>query len=208
VCIDFFGVDCVPCIALGPVFNQTFTNYGCNQSDVIILAINMLNNDAAVAAFEQQYGGLYPAVSGIEGGGEAVYYDWQIQFWPQLLLIHPNLTLVAKIDPINLAGIDSVFNAHDIQPDTCNSSGIAQHHLNPDCISVFPNPSDGRVLIDFKDIPAKELKYKVYNSIGNLVKAGSIGNKNFIDISACGSGIFIIQFWHDETIVTKKILIE
>jgi thiol-disulfide isomerase/thioredoxin len=206
--LDFFGLSCAPCIALVPVINQAFTKYGCNQNEVIIIALNMLNNDEAVSAFKQQYGGLYPAVSGIEGGGEAVYYDWQIQFWPQFVVIHPNKTLIANIDPINLDVIDSVFNAYGIQPDTCNASGISPHFLNPNEIRVFPNPSEGRVFIDFNTIPAKEIKYKVYNSLGNVVKTGITDKDSFVDISTYGSGIFVIQFVYDEMIVNKKILIK
>jgi len=204
VCIDFFGISCEQCINLVPIFNAVYHNYGCNKNNFIILAINLANTNAEVAHFEEQYSGVYPVVSGIEGGGGNVYTSWQISYYPQFLLIAPNKTLVAKIDPINEVIIDSVFNNFGIQTDTCFDDYIFDYQIETK-IKLYPNPVKNKLFI--KAETQRHYKYIIYNILGNIIISGNIDNTNFIDVSSLKNGIFFIELKRKNTSL-KKVFIK
>ena len=72
VIVDFFFTTCGPCISSVPTLNQAYTDYGCNTGEVIFLSVDDWGSDAQVLQYENDYGGLLPAVSGNDGGGGAV----------------------------------------------------------------------------------------------------------------------------------------
>ncbi len=208
VCIDFFGTTCDQCIALVPILNQTYHLYGCNQSDLVVLAIDLLHYNGDVEIFEQEYGGTYPAVSGKDGGGEDVYYSWQIQYWPQIVLIHPNKTLISNINPLNIEAIESVLTNNHIMPDSCDASSIFNKILNQKNISLFPNPVQDILYIDLRITPKLKLKYALYNSLGKMISSKILNDNSFIDVSNLNKGIYIIEISNTETTYHQKIIIQ
>ena len=96
VIVDFFFTTCGPCISSVPTMNTAFTNYGCNSGEVIFIAIDDGDSDAEVLQYENDYGGLLPSVSGIEGGGNAVNSAYGISAYPTVILIAPDQTILEQ----------------------------------------------------------------------------------------------------------------
>ena len=96
VIVDFFFTTCGPCISSVPTMNTAFTNYGCNSGEVIFIAIDDGDSDAEVLQYENDYGGLLPSVSGIDGGGNAVNSAYGISAYPTVILIAPDRTILEQ----------------------------------------------------------------------------------------------------------------
>ena len=96
VIIDFFFTTCGPCIASVPTLNQSFIDYGCNTGEVFYISIDDGDTDAEVLQYENNYGGLLPSVSGIEGGGNAVNSAYGISAYPTVILIAPDHTILEQ----------------------------------------------------------------------------------------------------------------
>ena len=96
VIVDFFFTTCGSCISSVPTMNTAFTNYGCNSGEVIFIAIDDGDSDAEVLQYENDYGGLLPSVSGIDGGGNAVNSAYGISAYPTVILIAPDRTILEQ----------------------------------------------------------------------------------------------------------------
>lgn len=207
VCIDFFGTTCDQCRDLVPILSETYQSFGCNNSDVVVLAIDLLHYDGQVQDFEEEYGGVYPAVSGKNGGGEQVYNDWQIIYWPQLVLINPNKVLISNMSPINQIIIDSVLMNNNISKDSCHVNGIENQTLSKENISIFPNPVSDIVHIDFDLIPSSKMNYRLYNTTGKVVLSGFCEAPFSLDLSQFINGLYLIEISDNRSSYYQKILI-
>ena len=94
VVLDFFFTTCPPCIQSVPILNYSYIEYGCNNADVIFLGINYFNTDIEVINYENNYGSLMPAISGVEGGGEAIVTNYGVHAFPTIIIIDPNRNII------------------------------------------------------------------------------------------------------------------
>ena len=114
VIIDFFFTTCPPCVESVPILNQAYTDYGCNMGEIIFLSIDAGDTDAQVLQYENDYGGLLPSVSGVNGGGNSVNSTYGISTYPTIVLIAPNRTILEQ----------------DIYPVTTISSALPNNGLS------------------------------------------------------------------------------
>ena len=96
VVIDFFTTGCQSCQIFAPILSSSYEYFGCNFGNVIYLGINYGADNAAVAEFEQLWGVLFPSVSGLNGGGNAVVNAFGVYSYPTIILIAPDRTIVNK----------------------------------------------------------------------------------------------------------------
>ena len=125
VILDFFFTTCPPCIASVPVLNQSFLDYGCNTGEVFYISIDDGDTDAQVLQYENDYGGLLPSVSGIDGGGNAVNSAYGIGAYPTLVLIAPDYTIVEQ-DIYPVSNITSTLPNTGLNTASCNSVSIEE----------------------------------------------------------------------------------
>ncbi|MBI9066570.1 MAG: T9SS type A sorting domain-containing protein [Salinivirgaceae bacterium] len=203
VCIDFFGLSCYQCLTLVPTFNNVYTDYGCNKSDLVFLAINYFNYNDEVLDFEEEFGGIYPAISGM-GGGQLVYEEWQIGYWPQLMLISPDKTLISNIAPINRENIDSVFSSYGIEKESCPTSAILNKSVLNNSFYIYPNPASDIINIDTYTNSIGNIHYKIYNLSGLVMLGGNLSNNGAINISNLNDGFYIIELCQDEILMRKR----
>jgi hypothetical protein len=74
-------------------------------------------------------------------------------------------------------------------------------------ITIYPNPGDGIMVIDFDKLTTKTLYYRVINTFGEIVVSGQINNdatKSYIDIHHLSDGIYFI-YLNDFYTVIKYI---
>ena len=128
VILDFFFTTCGPCIASVPTLNQSFTDYGCNLGEVFYISIDAGDTDAEVLQYEYDYGGLLPAVSGIDGGGDAVNTAYGIGAYPTVVLIAPDYTIIEQ-DIYPVINITSTLPNAGLNTASCNSVSIQELSL-------------------------------------------------------------------------------
>ena len=95
----------------------------------------------------------------------------------------------------------------------CNTAqisvGIADLADDFDPIAVYPNPSNGAFSINLLDPAFKPNTLKVYNPVGQLVLSKNITAETMdVNLEEATSGIYFLHFELDQTIVTKKVLIQ
>ena len=122
--VDFFFTTCGPCISSVPTMNTAFTNYGCNSGEVIFIAIDDGDSDAEVLQYENDYGGLLPSVSGIDGGGNAVNSAYGISAYPTVILIAPDRTILEQ-DIYPVSNITTALPNAGLTIAVCDTGGGA-----------------------------------------------------------------------------------
>lgn len=208
VCIDFFFTTCGPCQSTCPYFKQTFTNYGCNTQDVFFISIDNGDTDAQVDAYETAYlGGSagFPAVSGNEGGGNAVVTAYGISAFPTYILIAPSHTIIEQdMWPIgSAADFDTYFSSHSLAYKACLSditeSAIANN------ISVFPNPAINNLIIEASN-NEKINTIKVYDVLGKLLMEQLAGSAERFELSVSDldKGIYYMEIITENGKAIKK----
>lgn len=112
---------------LTPEINDVYTQYGCNDHDVFVIAMNYSENgDVSSLQFVEDYGYLPPMVS-IDGGSEAVRLAYDVDALPTIFLINPNgeqigSDLYAAIDN-TFTNIAFNFSLNGIETNVCTSLG-------------------------------------------------------------------------------------
>jgi len=154
VIIDFFFTTCGPCISSVPTLNQAYTDYGCNTGEVIFLSIDDGDTDIEVLQYENNYGGLLPSISGINGGGNTVNSIYGISAYPTVILIAPNRTIIEQ----------------DIYPVTLISSALPNAGLNMASCDTGSTVAITEILFE------KERQNKIYDLLGKELKYIPTGN--------------------------------
>lgn len=210
--LDFFFTACVPCQETTPIFNEFFDKYGCNEGDIFCISLNNGNdNNAAVEAFENQYGGPFnhaPAVSN-EGGGPAVDSDFGIAAYPTYCLVGPdNKLLVADIWP--LSGIETFEGTFptDFEPEIIDCFlGLLDSENNSDFI-LYPSISDGNNINIKMNNQVNDVAIHVFDISGKLVYQNNYSNSTIIFDLQVSPGTYFVKVTASTNSTTKKIIIK
>lgn len=134
--------------------------------------------------------------------------------WPRSLNITQNgsylianeLYYATNPRPYSITKIDSMFCDSTVA--YCYSVGFNELKLNNENIKIYPNPTNGVLNTDLKNIFTKEdLNIKLVNILGQIVVECKLEKQ--LDISDLKHGIYFLQFYDkDKLIATKKIIKE
>jgi hypothetical protein len=100
----------------------------------------------------------------------------------------------------------------DIQLSYDTMSGINQIQNNEiDVLSLFPNPSNGRVFIQNNSSAIQKVNLSVYDMLGNEVinipsKNLSTGNNN-LNLSSLNNGVYFVRIQNDKISTVQRIII-
>lgn len=94
VVIDFFTTNCGPCQTYASEVSASYEYFGCNGSNVVYMGINWGSDNNGVMLFDSLWGAHYPAVSGLQGGGNNVVESYQVQSYPSVILIAPDRSIL------------------------------------------------------------------------------------------------------------------
>lgn len=76
-------------------------------------------------------------------------------------------------------------------------------------ISLFPNPASSKLYIQLKNNNSNTIKIELYNLLGKRVLSKIFaGNTTMLDVSNYNSGMYILKCTIDDTILTKKVIID
>jgi thiol-disulfide isomerase/thioredoxin len=137
VLIDFFSVTCGPCQTLAPKMDSVYRYFGYNEMDLYIVAIDQTFDNEMVLGFESEYNTHYPAISGTDGGGGAIYESFQIPYYPSLVLIAPDHSIVEQAIPVPESSRELIelLESYNLQV-----SSVSELQ-NESAFSLFPNPA-------------------------------------------------------------------
>ena len=207
VVVDFFSTTCGPCQDYAPDFQACYEKFGYNEGNVYFVGINWGNDNAGVAEFDSIYGLTFPTVSGSQGGGNIVYWDYDIQSYPTVILITPDHSVVEQYiwEPSEENITNAVIAAGGILVNTPEN----KHENNT--IKVFPNPVQDIGTIDFNLKKAANISVSIYNLVGQQVynsdsKRYLSGNTQFIfPADGLKNGYYFVKVNSDDaTIATTR----
>ncbi|PLX13393.1 MAG: hypothetical protein C0597_11810, partial [Marinilabiliales bacterium] len=122
-----------------------------------------------------------------------------------------NIFLTGSIHP------DVTFDGNNIYPIANDSYNIIVAKISQTATSIdkklkgnlsfniFPNPSDGYLIINRGSNSEGHFNYDVYNLNGEIIKTGSLNaNESIIDLSNNSNGMYFIKFYCQDTFFTKR----
>lgn len=209
VWLDFFFVDCGPCRATAKIFNEFFDKYGCNESDVYCLSINLGNDDDAyVEWYEQQFGGNFnyaPAASG-DGGSGVVTSNFGVNAFPTYCLIGPDNTMIKRdIWPLNgVENLEATFPEGFSPPVIQCSLGLA--NIQTFDFNIFPSISSGDVHINLPN--SMESSVAIFNTLGQQVFQNSYSDQSIHLNLKLAQGVYLVKVSAENSVITKRIIIK
>ena len=106
---------------------------------------------------------------------------------------------------MNNAGCSSTV-AKDIYVN--DDTGLKNKSQNTE-ISIYPNPNDGKFIINIPEITSGELK--IISSQGKLIYSESIQQqrtRKLLNLNGISAGVYYIKLIHEQGVVTKNLIIE
>lgn len=213
VLIDFFFTTCNPCIQAMPSLNEAYERYGCNQGDIIFIGIDRGNNNAQVIAFENSYGGYYPAVSGTEGGADAVVTAYGVGYFPTITLIAPNHTFISKdIYPVNQQNLDQAIHTTAglaFNTNACNATAVHTPFAGDAQLKLFPNPIINQASIEILVARSMSIKVNIINLLGQAIDTPvdtilSSPTTKYLGFNQLKPGIYFIQLVANGQVVSTQ----
>ena len=95
-----------------------------------------------------------------------------------------------------------------LRPNIAIPVGVSEINLNSN-MSIYPNPSNGRVYIHNGNANAADFTINVFNSIGEVVYTGAYNNRvnAVVDLSDKSNGVYTIQMKSTEEVITQSVVI-
>ncbi|KYG71348.1 putative secreted protein (Por secretion system target) [Roseivirga ehrenbergii] len=89
-------------------------------------------------------------------------------------------------------------------------TGVDDGAINPETISIFPNPASKILNIDLSDLGGKKLDIDITNASGTPLFSRKSFTEKILQLSVSGytSGIYIIQITDGKSVVRKKVMIK
>lgn len=162
VVIDFFSTSCGPCQDFAPDFQQSYLDFGENQGNVYFMGINWGNDNLGVHEFDSIFGLTYPTASGVQGGGNIVFLDYQIQSYPTVIVIKPD---------------HQISNQYVWEPSTENINAavieagglmVGKEEIKSSTFKVYPNPAKDFIYVQLKNSD-DETYFDIINLNGEIV---------------------------------------
>jgi thiol-disulfide isomerase/thioredoxin len=209
VCIDFFSSSCGPCSYYSPDFQLSYEDFGENSGNVYHFSICWGDDNIGVGYYQQQYGLTFPAVSGFDGGGNAVYHQYDIQSYPTVILIAPNRDIVEQYiwEPTRGNINDAIVAAGGTLVSVPENDLVKE-------FGVYPNPViSGTARIGFNLKTEGSVTVDVYNLLGmKVASSGTIFrapgiHEITLDVSDLPKGTYFTTLSSEGQIITTEKLV-
>lgn len=210
VIIDFFYIGCGGCQSFISIFNELHDKYGCNEGDLVCIAMNGIDKDSQVLTFEETFGGEFhwaPAIT-IDGGGEDVTSIFDPMYYPACILIDNNNVLVnGDVHPTeSVEDIEANFPV-DFNPEVMPCSlGFADQQ--EELFSVYPNPiQSGEFLAINAEHNFEKANLEIYNILGNLIFKKTL-NKSMSNLKVdLPKGTYLLSISNEHNSTVKKLIV-
>ncbi|NOR86377.1 MAG: T9SS type A sorting domain-containing protein [Bacteroidales bacterium] len=161
--------------------------------DLYVMGIDQYFDNDMVLGFMEEYNTHYPNASGLQGGGEQIFIDYQIPYTPSLILIAPDHTIVEQAVPFpsNAQVLIDFLETYNL-----SVSGVEDDLDNKYAdFNIFPNPVENRISIQLTESRRIE-QIKIYQITGQEVfsiEKHGISVISNIDISFLDQGIYLVS---------------
>ena len=195
---DSFDWDGVTYDSTGTYTNVYTDVNGCDSIVTLDLTINDGPNDATVI---QNGDSLTVTVS----TGTAPYtYEWNTGETTQSILPDSSGTYYCIVTDAN--GCEDWSNQY-----VYTSTSISE--LNPNKMSVYPNPTKGILNIEFNNFDKRYTSLSIVNILGDEIYTEELDNtfikySNQLDLSEYSNGIYFVKFSSIEEVLTKKLILQ
>ncbi len=192
VLIDFFSVTCGPCQTIAPMMDSVYRYFGQNEHGLYVLAIDKTFNNDMVIEFEEEYGTHYPTISGLDGGGSFVYETFKIPYYPSIILIAPDHSIVEQAIPVPQSAME-IISLLETKYGLVSSNTSEMDHQEE--FAVYPNPSTD--YINIKTSNNSNIKnVKIYSITGHEIWSESKKSSTLdisIDVNDFQNGVYLIS---------------
>ena len=203
VVIDFFSTSCGPCQDYAPDFQACYESFGFNEGNVYFMGINWGNDNQGVKEFDSIFGLTFPSASGSQGGGNIVYGDYEILSYPTVVIITPDHNIIEQWvwPPDEETITNAVIAAGGIFVSTM------ENILKEKIASVFPNPANNYVNIEFELNNSADVQLKLTNIIGQEVYRSNPKfhlkgtTKVKIPVSELKNGFYFVSILNSEEVM-------
>ncbi|CAN5204871.1 hypothetical protein BH09BAC5_BH09BAC5_14740 [soil metagenome] len=96
--------------------------------------------------------------------------------------------------------------------DTCGviNSGISEN-ANETQLSLYPNPTSDQLFVNYNGLKADDLRFTVFNMLGEIVKTVDIGKTDGVssyafDLINIASGVYFVQVQYNGQVASKKFV--
>lgn len=217
VLIDFFAHYCSPCCDITPDINKVYYNFGCNDLELHVISIEGAGNLSQLESFENTCGGTTekPVVTGVEGNGIQVATDYQLGFYPTVIVIAPNKEIVVSdIWPFSYQIVKTKLETLGIFPAECRLPDSVEDVSGISSIKLTPNPTTLGTTLEFNLNEANLCQIQLLNLTGQIVKevvneprrAGKNNISIFTSDLAAGTYIVKIQTEAASPQITKLVI--
>lgn len=194
VLLDFFSVTCSSCAWLASSLDTVYQHYNKNTESLVILGIDKTFDNDMLRQFAEENNVTYPLASGSEGGGLAAFNIYQIPYYPCMVLIAPDKTILSPQLPHTLSayGIIDSLKAYGI-----SHVGIEEYAAKT-WLQLYPNPATDKLTISTSHKNKKHCyeHLSIYNSTGQEIHTENIITHSFpihINIAKLPTGLYYIQ---------------
>ena len=191
------------------VGNNTYTNSGVYTD--YFTAINgcdsVINTEVFVEQLDVVISQSANSLIANSLGGTAPYnYSWSNGQAGQSITVSENGIYWVIVEDFNQCVSDTIFFTVD-----WISTNISQIDLEN--LLLYPNPTNGKVNIEFNSYTSEDVSYSVINLIGEKVFEGNfssvVGNNILtIDISQFPNAIYTLKLISSNTTINKQIILE
>ncbi len=209
VVIDFFSTSCGPCQLYAPDFQASYEDFGSNTSNVYYMGINWGADNQAVRTFDSTYNLSYPTISGTQGGGNAVFTDYNIISYPTVIVIVPEDHLIVNqeiVPPVRDSINQAVIAAGGIMVGINESSASLKN------VRIFPNPVLNKATIKLLLKKPASISVSVFDVLGRVkyrLPEKFFAQSNIkipLDLSNLDNGVYYVNVAYGKHHVTRKII--
>jgi hypothetical protein len=180
IVLDFFYVDCPPCVDTGIELESIHNDY--QGKNVEVWSISPYDSTSYIQAFQAEHDFNYIA-GGIEGGGWDIiemYTDsLNLEYYPTISVICPNGELTWDIWPYTSNGAPEwrapIENCGVYE---INVTSATEGFITEYTASLFPNPAKDYINIEFYTGYTDEVIVEIYDITGRQVDQGIISINN------------------------------
>jgi len=209
VVIDFFSTACGPCQDYAPDFQASYEDFGESSSNVYYMGINWGADNDQVRTFDSIYNLTYPTVSGVQGGGNGVFNDYNILSYPTVIVIVPEDHLIKNqeiVPPVRDSINKAVIAAGGILV------GVDENAINNEKLIIYPNPVLNNVTISINLEKRSSVSISIFDLLGrekhklppHLYSAGNVSIP--IEHRNLENGIYFVKVKYKNKVITRQII--
>jgi len=181
------------------------------------MGINWGADNSAVNDFMEVHAVGFPCASGLEGLGNQITEQYDIQSHISVLVITPDREIAGQFYYPYLPTRDSVNNlllSLGAQMQDCTTGMPDEFTINAHPqMNIFPNPVSSHATIQLNDVGIGNYRMEIFNNFGELirsfpVKISSGSKEKQADFSNLTAGYYFIRLRAGTKTISRKIFIK